>query len=118
MAGRFQLIAVNDDRDFCECCGKTGLKRVVWIQDIETLELKHFGTTCATSPVKSFGVDKELKAAIGNFNRRMQVVFGIAHNLYKVAGGTYSSDGDGGWINDNQSLKDECIALAKAKVTL
>lgn len=63
---RFQVLGVNDDRDFCECCGKQGLKRVVWIQDNELCEVKHFGTVCATQPSKGFGpdVEKAIKSAV------------------------------------------------------
>lgn len=63
---RFQILGVNDDRDFCECCGKQGLKRVVWIQDNELSEVKHFGTVCATQPAKGFGpdVEKAIKSAV------------------------------------------------------
>ena len=51
---RFRVLGVNDDRDFCECCGKTGLKRVVFIEDRELGGIKHFGTTCAMNPAKNF----------------------------------------------------------------
>jgi hypothetical protein len=63
---RFQILGINDDRDFCECCGKQGLKRVVWIQDNELSEVKHFGTVCATQPAKGFGpaVEKAIKSAV------------------------------------------------------
>jgi len=52
----FKIKGVNDDRNFCECCGKDNLKSVVWIENLETGELKHFGSTCALSPLKAFGI--------------------------------------------------------------
>jgi hypothetical protein len=61
---RFNVKAVNDDRDFCMCCGKSGLKKVVWIEDTETSQISHFGTTCASSPAKAFGLQQEIKKAI------------------------------------------------------
>ena len=42
-----RILGINDDRDFCQCCGKTGLRRVVWIENLETGSIRHFGTTCA-----------------------------------------------------------------------
>ena len=68
---RFQFLGVNDDRDFCECCGKQELKRVVWIEDLETGEVKHYGTTCATNPAKAFGVkvNKAIRNASANHDR-------------------------------------------------
>ena len=65
---RFQVIAVNDSADFCECCGRKGLKRVVWVLDNETGEHKHFGTSCVLSPLKGFGVKKEVQSAIREFD--------------------------------------------------
>lgn len=70
---RFAVIAVNDTADFCECCGKKGLKRVVWVLDNETGEHKHFGTTCVLAPSKAFGIDKEVGAAIRQFNHEQAV---------------------------------------------
>ncbi len=61
---RFKVLGVNDEAEDCECCGKTGLKRVVWIEDTETLKIQHFGTTCAESPAKAFGLKKEIKKAV------------------------------------------------------
>lgn len=71
---RFQILGVNDDRDFCDCCGKQGLKRVVWIQDNELGEIKHFGTSCATQPAKGFGpaVEREIKSAVRRSIRLQQ----------------------------------------------
>lgn len=68
-AGMFKVKAVNSDMDFCECCGKTDLKKVVWVEDMETGETKHFGTVCAQSPEK--GMDKrEVKKAVTEFEAK------------------------------------------------
>lgn len=42
----YKILAVNDDKDFCQCCGKQGLRRVVWV-DRDNTEILHLGTTCA-----------------------------------------------------------------------
>jgi hypothetical protein len=42
----FEVMAVNDESDTCSCCGKTRLKRVVWISE-EGQDPSPFGTTCA-----------------------------------------------------------------------
>lgn len=47
MEVNYKLLGVNDDKDFCSCCGKQGLKRVVWMEDNRTGEVNHFGTHCA-----------------------------------------------------------------------
>lgn len=87
----FKVLGVNDSKDFCQCCGKTGLKRVVFIENVQTNEVRHFGTTCAVSPVKGFGVDREVKQAIEGFKQTQAARFAIAHRLYKQAGGKYIS---------------------------
>lgn len=61
---RFKVKGVNDEKDTCECCGKEGLKRVVWIEDTETLEVRHFGTTCAANPAKAYGLKREIASAV------------------------------------------------------
>lgn len=68
---RYKFLGVNDDREHCECCGKQGLKRVVWIEDTETGEIKHYGTTCATNPAKAFGhkVAASIRSASTKFER-------------------------------------------------
>ncbi len=82
---RFRVKGVNDDRDTCDCCGKTGLKKVVWIEDTETLEIRAFGTTCALSPVKAFGLGKEIKKAVRDFESEIKAAKHKARNEAIVA---------------------------------
>jgi hypothetical protein len=35
MTARYKVLGVNDDHDTCNCCGKTGLKRVVWLAELD-----------------------------------------------------------------------------------
>lgn len=94
---RFKITGINDARDYCECCGKSGLKRVVWIYDTETGDEKHFGTSCASSPAKGFNLDKEIKAAVRSVNSAMKYAWASAARRYRASGGTYinSKDKDG-----------------------
>lgn len=118
MANRYNVLAVNDDKDFCECCGKQGLQRVVWIEDLDTGEIKHFGTTCATKPAKGFGVDKEIKAAIGYFNDKRKAQFFAAHRAYKAAGGKYGPmQADGTFPRLDAALYEKCLAEVKKVLT-
>lgn len=87
--GAFRVLAVNDDKDFCQCCGRSGLKRVVWIEDEQAGEIKHFGTTCATSPAKGFEVDKALQVAITRWNDLCKTRGHRAFRLYRNAGGQF-----------------------------
>lgn len=45
---RFRCVGMDDSADTCACCGKTGLKRVVWLFDTHsTDDAAPYGTTCA-----------------------------------------------------------------------
>ena len=54
---KFEILGINDTADTCNCCGKSGLKRVVWIKNLDNGEITHLGTTCALNPAKGFGYD-------------------------------------------------------------
>lgn len=41
------IAGVNDERDVCECCGRTGLKRVVWLRYEDATDLVAYGVDCA-----------------------------------------------------------------------
>lgn len=110
---RFQVVGVNDDKDFCECCGKKGLKRVVFIRDNETGEVKHFGTTCATAPAKGFNVEREVKAAIDTFKRKQEAIAWAARRDYKAKGGQYIANPDGySWTAADPAMLAQCRAAA------
>lgn len=84
----YRILAVNDSRDFCECCGRQGLKRVVWVADEETGEHHHFGTTCAMAPAKGF--DKAaVKTAIRAFENLQGRAWAQAHAKYRAGGHGY-----------------------------
>lgn len=49
---KYKVLGINDDQSFCSCCGKEGLKRVVWMapihpEDGDLGEPEHYGTSCA-----------------------------------------------------------------------
>lgn len=52
----YQVKGINSDTDTCECCGKTGLSKVVWIVEIdengnETGDPVAYGITCAAHKI-------------------------------------------------------------------
>jgi hypothetical protein len=114
---RFRVLGVNDDRSHCECCGRQGLKRVVWIEDREAGTVKHFGTTCALSPVKGFGVDRDIKRAIADERRLVQNAYCITHDAYRRAGGKYAALPCGkAWTPVDRPLFDAQFAEAMQKM--
>lgn len=86
---RFEVLGISDEVTACDCCGKSNLKRTVCIQDNETGDLKHFGTTCATQPAKGFDAVKEIKDAIDKFDRLTKVINYMTYVEYKKQGGKY-----------------------------
>lgn len=115
MTNRFNVLAVNDESDFCECCGRKGLKKVVWIEDLENGDIKHFGTTCAAAPVKGFGVDAEIKQAIVAFQEKTKAAWALAYHMYRKAGGKYIGNVNDGWKANDQGLLEQCFAQAKGQ---
>lgn len=116
---KFKVLGVNDDQDSCECCGKQGLKKVVWIENTETGSIQHFGVVCAANPAKAFGLDSEIKSAVQSFKAKCQAAISIAHRMYRAAGGKYVSDGKplsegGGWMVTDRAAWDSFFQKAKA----
>jgi len=94
MTGRFAVKGINDEQSFCSCCGKQGLKRVVWIEDTETGDINHFGTSCAENPAKAFGVTSEIRKAVREYDKAAKVAAEKAraaelHRLLELAESTY-----------------------------
>lgn len=87
MTKRFKVLGVNDDKSTCMCCGKRGLQQVVWIEDTETGEIKHFGTSCAKQPVKGFDLKKEIEAAVQDHKNAEINVHTNAWRIYREAFG-------------------------------
>lgn len=44
---RYSYLGTNDDESNCSCCGKTNLKRVVWLRDTTTEQVLFVGVDCA-----------------------------------------------------------------------
>lgn len=117
-AKRFKVLGVNDDDDTCECCGKKGLKKVVWIEDTETGSVQHFGLICAANPAKAFNLGSEIKTAQNDWKNERDSMWRLAHSLYHKSGGKYVSNGiplyekGGGLKPANESAFADCKAQA------
>ena len=115
---RFEVLAVNDAASFCECCGRSGLQRVVWVADHETGEHKHFGTSCALTPAKGFDCVEDIKAAIKSHANRVKYAISAAHRAYKIAGGKHvaaiDAKGEQVWNVADTALWEQVKAQALA----
>ncbi|WP_287145228.1 hypothetical protein [Achromobacter sp.] len=112
VAVRFSVLGVTDDRDFCQCCGRQGLKRVVWIEDRESGVVQHFGTTCATAPAKGFGVAPAVKAATARFGDAQRLFWTRVNTEYRRRGGYHVPDPGrrGVFVAADSALKDAVTA--------
>lgn len=112
----YTVLGINDDRDSCQCCGKTGLKRVVWIRNDDTGEVVHYGTTCAMSPEKGMGADQQIKAALSKADHLLGAINTATNMQYRRAGGRYAVNDTGrGWTPADQSLWDRIRAQVVAQ---
>ena len=109
----YKVRGCNDERDFCECCGKTRLKRVVWIENLDTGDVRHFGTTCAQQPAKGFDCGKEIKAAVSQAVADEKWSWALAYKAYRAAGGRFNDDGRPA----DRAEYDRQLAVAKAQIT-
>jgi hypothetical protein len=115
-ASRFRVLGINQDRTFCECCGKQGLNSVVWIEDTESGSIKHFGQVCATKPAKGFDCTKEIKAAISQVKYWIKELTGRRlMREYREAGGSYEGTLQDGLTPTNRELFDQLKAAMIAK---
>jgi hypothetical protein len=117
-AKRFHVLGVNDDEDFCMCCGKLHLKRVVWIEDTETGEIRHYGVNCAQNPAKAFGVKAEIQKAVRNYKSFEEGLWRYAHRRYKQAGGKYVKGDDAYSIKvADQELWEKLVSEAREELS-
>jgi hypothetical protein len=43
---KYTLNKINNEAEFCTCCGKQGLSKVAWLTD-QNAETNHYGVVCA-----------------------------------------------------------------------
>lgn len=114
----YKILGVNDDESTCDCCGKRGLNSVVWIENLLTGEIRHFGTTCALQPAKALGITKqEVDGAARDFKRKMQAVFRNAWIAYKNSGGKMNMVNDYTWEYADKELHSKMVAEARKQLS-
>jgi len=79
--GRYIFAGCNDEAEYCTCCGKTGLKKVVWLRENTEDELSQpspFGVVCAARLLgvknpTSTKAKREIEDAQEQANRAMRL---------------------------------------------
>lgn len=80
------MLGVIDDQDFWQCCGRQGLKRVVWIEEGEIREVQHFGAVCVTGLAdQGFGSTLAALVAIAYSKTASTIDFTMASDVSKMA---------------------------------
>ncbi len=67
-----RVLGVNDDRDSCDCCGRKGLKKVVWLETAAG-EIVAYGTGCAARALGLEGTLAEQRKAIAELAQALLV---------------------------------------------
>lgn len=60
MATLVKFLGISDETNTCDCCGKTGLKRVV-VLDIDGIVV-NYGTNCAAKALANKGIKTDKKS--------------------------------------------------------
>jgi hypothetical protein len=112
---QFRILGITDSINSCDCCGKQNLQKTVAIENCETGEIAHFGTSCAMQPSKCFGFEKsEMARALSDYKREQEIIWAKTRALYKTKGGKMVSYDDrltGGSMGLRYAdipLRDEC----------
>lgn len=57
----FKVIGITDETSVCECCGKSNLKKVVVLENINTGEIVRYGVDCAAKARGTKTAKKEIE---------------------------------------------------------
>lgn len=61
MTATFKIIGITDETTVCECCGKSNLKKVVVLENVETGEIVRYGVDCAAKARGTKTAKKEIE---------------------------------------------------------
>jgi len=70
----YLIEGITDAVSTCDCCGRTGLRRVVALRDAETGEVAMFGTTCAARALGMARSKGEMVALLAKAASRAEAV--------------------------------------------
>ena len=79
---KYKVLGVNDDKDFCTCCGKPNLARVVWLENMESGEVSHSGTKCASKLAAPEAIKRAEKKANQALVQRQDELEALAFEAY------------------------------------
>lgn len=92
-----KIMGIHADTSTCECCGKTGLNRVVALQ-FEDGSIRNYGTTCAA---KAMGAKKTALDVQYDAIAYAQKWVNEGRDLNAVAKATWNKFGFSAQVKDN-----------------
>ena len=89
MTQQYALVAINDEEQVCQFCGKVDLKKVMWLVNVDADGNKHgeafaVGTTCGAKMLGQ--TTSKINTAIKGFNHKVWQQKQIARRNHPLAG--------------------------------
>lgn len=100
-----KVLGINDDTDTCECCGRTGLKRVVWLERDESGPFAA-GVDCA-GKILRMSATRVHNAAVEADRKRKQDEENKIHEIGEVRSVRP-------WVVESVSSQGECSKICFA----
>jgi hypothetical protein len=101
---QFHIVAIHDDQDHCDCCGKQNLKRVVLVVNAAGDEM-NVGTECAAKLCGTTArkVKDDLQALAPGSRRRDRIASAWYHQVSQALHYTKNTDREVMAIRDQHS---------------
>lgn len=97
-AQTFKIIGVTDETTVCEHCGKTNLKKVVVLENLETGEIVRYGTDCAAKAMKTAKKTVDYEFEMISMIKRWVANLGVEKTLIALSNRGYGAQFRNGQI--------------------
>jgi hypothetical protein len=124
MATQYTLKGINDDQDTCSCCGKTGLKRVMWLMELdaegnESGEVFPMGTTCGAKKLGMSSKSVSIQGDTESYARYAQTLLAKGLSAQQASRALSQRFGRGADTRHNEFVlmnEDVCYRVTVEKV--
>lgn len=122
---QYKLMGVNSDEDTCSCCGKTNLKRVMWLMELDEEgnangEVFPMGTTCGQKKMGISKNDIDNSEWKGKFAKLAQTWLAKGYELKVVANAIGNKTGYSCYVLNGEIVipwSDHCHVVTAEKIT-
>lgn len=101
---KFYIAAIHDDQDFCDCCGKRNLKKVVLVVNANGAEM-NVGTECAAKlcGITTHQAKEDMQAVEPGKRQRARIATAWYHLVVEATRKTADTDPEVMAIRDKHS---------------